>query len=74
MQNEQVVTGTELETADESSFLYNIIGFLIPLIGLTIYFNINEETPIKAKSLGTCSLAGLWVAAIIQFFMILASM
>lgn len=74
MENEQVITDNELQVLDESSVLYNILGFLIPVVGFTIYFNIQEETPIKAKSLGMAALAGLWIGAVISGLSILASL
>jgi hypothetical protein len=73
MDNEQIVTDNELPLVDEPSIGYNILGFLIPVIGFTIFYNIYEENPVKAKSLGMAALAGAWLSAFISFVVFLAA-
>ena len=40
---------------DEPSVGYNILGFIIPIIGLILYFSWKDKTPNKAKNILTWS-------------------
>ena len=44
---------------DSSSFVYAVLGFFIPLVGLIIYLSAKDSTPLKAKSAGKGALVGL---------------
>lgn len=41
---------------DKPSIGYNILGFLIPIVGLILYFSWKDKTPNKAKSILTWSI------------------
>ncbi len=40
---------------DKPSIGYNILGFVIPIVGLILYFSWKDRTPNKAKSILTWS-------------------
>lgn len=41
---------------DKSSFLWGLLGFIIPIIGLILYLVWKDESPLRAKSCGVGAL------------------
>ena len=51
---------------DSSSFGYAILGFLIPLVGLILYFVWKDSMPLRAKSVGKGALVGFITGVVIS--------
>lgn len=46
------------DVIDGSSLGLNILSFLVPIVGLVVYFSFKDTNPIRAKSAGIASLVG----------------
>lgn len=47
---------------------WNILGFIIPIVGVILYFAWKKETPKKANSILYCSIAGFIFGLFLQGF------
>jgi uncharacterized membrane protein YvbJ len=50
---------------DKNSIGYNILSFIIPIVGLVLYFMFKKETPIKAKGVLTWGIIGFVINLLI---------
>ena len=51
-------TAIASSTLDGSSLGLNILSFLVPIVGLVVYFSFKDTNPVRAKSAGIASLVG----------------
>ena len=58
---------TETDSSqDKPSIGFNILGFLIPLVGLVLYLVWKNEYPLKAKSVGNAALFGVLFNVVVR--------
>lgn len=58
---------TETDSSqDKPSMGFNILGFLIPLVGLVLYLVWKNEYPLKAKSVGNAALFGVLFNVVVR--------
>lgn len=55
-------------TLDGSSLGLNILSFLVPLVGLVVYFSFKDTNPIRAKAAGIASLVGFGLSMTVMIF------
>ena len=77
MMNQQMMNGQPMPqqraAGDDGSFLWAVVGFLVPLIGLILYFVWKDTKPNNAKMAGMGALVGaiantiLYATGIIRF-------
>ena len=67
--------GCQVEKAysadDKPSVGLNILGFLIPLVGLIMWLCFRKEQPVKASAIGKWSLIGWAVAFVLNLFLLM---
>ena len=56
---------------DEGGFLWGLLGFIIPLLGLILYLVFKDSKPKTASSVGTGALVGAILFACYAIFMII---
>lgn len=73
-ESSQIINSSELENInpnDKPSDILNILSFLIPLVGLILYFTERERHPKKAKSVGIAAIWGSAISLILFIFSVL---
>ena len=55
-------------TLDGSSLGLNILSFLVPIVGLVVYFSFKDTNPLRAKAAGIASLVGFGLSMSIMIF------
>ena len=58
---------------DSSSFGFALLGFLIPLVGLILYFVYDDKRPKRAKSVGKGALVGVITQVVLAVAVFVAS-
>ena len=58
---------------DSSSFGFALLGFLLPLVGLILYFVYDDKRPKRAKSVGKGALVGVITQVVLAIAAIIAS-
>lgn len=54
---------------DKSVFGLNVIGFLLPLVGLILYLVYHEKNPIKASAIGKSALLGFILRVLLSIIL-----
>lgn len=57
--------------SDASSIGWAILGFCVPIVGLILYLIWKDDTPLKAKSVGTGALASVIVSVVLSIVAII---
>ena len=60
-------------TDDNSSFVFAILGFFIPIIGLIIFLIYEGKKPKRAKSAGKGALIGFITKIVLSIFLVIAT-
>lgn len=58
---------------DKSSFGFALLGFLLPLVGLILYFVFDDKRPKRAKSVGKGALVGVITRIVLTIIAFIAS-
>lgn len=58
---------------DNSSFGFALLGFLLPLVGLILYFVYDDKRPKRAKSVGKGALVGVITRIVLTIIAVIAS-
>lgn len=67
------LNGSDGAKNDSSSFGFALLGFLLPLIGLILYFVYDDKRPKRAKSVGKGALVGVITRIVVSILIAVAT-
>lgn len=61
-----------MENKDKGGFLWGLLGFISPIVGLVLFLVWKDEKPKTAKSLGKGALISVILSAIVTIFIVVS--
>ena len=55
-----------MEESNDLSLVLKIVCFVLPIVGLVLYFVYREDEPTKSKSAGVWALAGFLIGVVLK--------
>jgi len=60
------VQKNSVSTGDDGSFVWGLLGFLVPIVGLILYLSWKDTKPISAKKAGKGALISVIISVVLS--------